>query len=161
MAKQSTITRASRPLEGSVRTVGVRPTLSLTERDVAVADLSISLTGGTGRTRTPMTFSVGLNAPLAARARAELIEEATQSRIAVATRSGGAYVFKDVPVVPPGTGATRVFRITNVRANASQFARQARNIEDQIQVLAFVAVSAPLRIALAGAQQTVAVARRN
>ena len=111
MAKQSTVERTSRPLEGSVRTVGVRPRLSLTERDVAVADLSISLTGGTGRARTPITFSVGLNAPLAARARVELIDEATQSRIAVATRSGGAYVFNDVPVVPPGTGqvvATRV-----------------------------------------------------
>lgn len=159
MAKQSAVARASRPLEGSVRTVGVRPRFSLTERDVAVADLSISLTGGTRTARTPITFSVGLNAPLAARARAQLINEATQSRIAVATRSGGAYVFKNVPVVPPGTGRTRVFRITNIRANGSALANFGT--QGTTPVLAFITVSAPLRIALAGAQQTVAVARRS
>ena len=154
MAKQPP---AGRPLEGRVTTVGVRPRISLTERDGAVADVLISLTGGTGTARTPMTFSVGLNVPLSASARAQLIDEATQSQIAVATRSNGAYVFKDVPVVPPGTTAARVFRITNVRANASGISAGPSGTPGTIQ--AFVAVLAPLRIPLAGAQQNVAAVK--
>jgi hypothetical protein len=120
--------------------------------------LLISLTGGTGTARTRMTFSIGLNAPLAARARPELINEATRSRITVATRSRGAYVFKDVPVVPPGPGRTRVFRITNVRANAAGIGTISLR---GVTIVASITVSAPLEIPLAGAQQNVAVVRRS
>ena len=84
MAKQSPI----RPLEGKVSIVGVRPRVSLTERNASVADVSIALTGGSGRTAVPVTFSVGLNVPVSGRAR--LTDEATgaslPSRPALAAR---------------------------------------------------------------------------
>ena len=116
MAKQS----VSRPLEGKVSIVGVRPRVSLADRDAPVADVSITLTGGSGRTPVPITFSVGLNVPLSGRAR--LTDDATGAVVAESTRSGGTHVFKNVPVVPPGS-RTRIFRITNVRANASGLCR--------------------------------------
>ncbi len=159
MARKSPAPPAGQPLEGSVRIVGVRPKISLAERDVAVADVAITLTGGSDVARTPATFSIGLNAPLAARGRAQLIDEATQSRIAVATRSGGAYVFKNVPVNPSGKGRSRTYRITNVRANASGLGSGGLGTPGQI--MAFVAASAPFRIPLSGAQQNVAVVRRS
>jgi hypothetical protein len=152
MAKQ----RPGRPLEGKVNVVGVRPRVSLTDRDGAVADLSITLTGGSGRAPVPVTFSVGLNVPLSGRAR--LIDDATQRVVAESTRSGSAHVFRNVPVVSPGSGRTRRFRITNVRANAAGLAASQRLIPTQI--LAFVSVSAPFRIPLSGAQQNVAAMRR-
>ena len=103
-----------------------------------------------------MTFSVGLNVPLAASARAQLVDEATQAQLAVATRADGAYVFKDVPVVPPGSSSARVFRITNVCARMRRAFPGGAGLQDKSRP--FVAVSAPLRIPLAGAQLNVAVA---
>lgn len=85
--------------------------------------------------------------------------EATQSRIAVATRSGGAYVFRAVAVVPPGTGRTRTFRITDVGANAAGVGISSSLIPSTI--VAVISASAPLRIPLTGAQQNVAVLGRN
>jgi hypothetical protein len=66
------------------------------------------------------TVSVGLNVPLSGRAR--LTDDASGAVVAESTRSGGTHVFKNVPVVPPGS-RTRIFRITNVRANASGLCR--------------------------------------
>jgi hypothetical protein len=145
----------TRPLEGSVALVGTRPRVSLTERAAAVADLSITLTGGTGRTAVPMTFAISLNVPLSGRA--QLIDEATGTLIAESTRSGSQIVFRDVAVVPPGT-QSRTFRITNVRGNASSIGVSGSGLPNQI--VAFVSVAAPLRIAVSGSQQNVATLQR-
>lgn len=151
MAKQS----PSRPLQGKVGIVGVRPRVSLTERNAPVADVSIALTGGSGRTPVPVTFSVGLNVPASGRAR--LTDEVTGTVVAESTRSGGAHVFRNVPVVPPGS-RTRVFRITNLRANAAGLGASQTLVPTQI--VAFVSVSAPFRIPLSGSQQNVAALGR-
>ena len=151
MAKQS----PSRPLEGKVSIVGVRPRVSLTKRNAPVADVSIALTGGSGRTPVPITFSVGLNVPVSGRAR--LTDEATGTVVAESARSGGAHVFRNLPVVPPGS-RTRVFRITNIRANAAGLAASQTLIPTQI--MAFVSAAAAFRIPLTGSQQNVAVLRR-
>jgi hypothetical protein len=144
----------SRPLEGQVKIVGVRPQVSLTERRAKVADLSITLTGGRGPTPVPITFSIGLNVPLSGRA--QLTDDAG-TVIAESTRSGSALVFRDVPVIPPGS-RSRVFRITNIRANASGVPQSASLVPAQI--FAFLSISGPLRIPLAGSQQNVGAIRR-
>ncbi len=126
----------------------------LTDRAATVADLSITLTGGTGRTAVPITFSISLNVPISGRA--QLMDD-TGTVIAESTRSGSEMVFRNVAVVPPGSRA-RVFRITNIRGNASQIGALASGSPSQI--VAFVSVSAPLRIALSGSQQNVAAIHR-
>jgi hypothetical protein len=82
----------------------------------------------------------------------------TGAVVAEPTRSGSGYVFKNVPVIPPGNTRTRVFRITNIRGNASTIGASRMLIPTQI--VAFVAASAPLRIPLGGSQQTVATISR-
>ena len=152
MAKQS----PNSPLEGRVSVVGVRPKLSLVDRAAPVADLSIVLTGGTGRTAVPITFSVALNVPVSGRP--QLTDGNTGAVVGEATRSGSGYVFKNVPVIPPGNTRTRIFRITNLRANANGLGAGQTLIPTQI--VAFVSASAPLRIPLAGSQQNVATTSR-
>src|SRR5213592_1730995 len=120
----------SRPLEGKVAIVGARPRVSLTDRAATVADLSITLTGGTGRTAIPITFSVSLNVPPSGRAR---LMDDTGKVIAESTRSGSEMVFRDVAVVSPGS-RSRVFRITNIRANAAGLGGSA----SPSQIVAFV-----------------------
>jgi hypothetical protein len=91
---------ASRPLEGKVSIVGVRPQVSLTDRRAKVADLSITLTGGSGPTPVPITFSISLNVPLSGGAQ---LTDGAGTVLAESTRSGSAQVFRDVPVIPPGS----------------------------------------------------------
>jgi hypothetical protein len=152
MAKQS----PAGPLKGKVSVVGVRPRVSLADRAAPVAELSVALTGGGGRAPVPITFSVGLNVPVAGRA--QLMDDARGTVLAESTRSGSIYVFRNVPVIPPGNGRTRTFRITNVRANANGLGASQTLIPTQI--VAFVSLSGPFRIPLAGSQQNVAAMRR-
>jgi hypothetical protein len=55
--------------------------------------------------------------------------------------SGNSVVFLGVPVIPPATGGTRVYRITNVRANASAISAGASGVPGQ--VVASIAISGP------------------
>jgi hypothetical protein len=144
----------SRPLEGQVSIVGVRPQVSLTDRRAKVADLSITLTGGSGPTPVPITFSLSLNVPLSGGAQ---LTDGAGTVMAESTRSGSAQVFRDVPVIPPGS-RSRVFRITNLRGNAAQFSGLSASVPSQI--VAFLSISGPLRIPLAGSQQNVGAIRR-
>jgi hypothetical protein len=152
MAKQP----SGGPLEGTVNVVGARTKVSVADRDAVVADLTITLTGGSGRTAVPITFAVGLNVPVSGRAR--LTDASTSRVLAESTRSGAGYLFKDVPVTPPGALA-RTFRITNLRANAAGIG--ASSGVGPSQIVAFVSASGPFRIPLARSQQNVAdVAKR-
>ena len=152
MAKQS----PNSPLEGTVSVVGVRPKVSLADRAAPVADLSIVLTGGSGRTAVPITFSVALNVPVSG---PPLLKDGdTGAVVAEPTRSGSGYVFKNVPFVPPGNTRTRVFRITNIRSNANAIGLSPALIPAQI--VAFVSASAPFRVPLSGSQQNVATISR-
>lgn len=71
-------------------------------------------------------------------------------------RQSGAnqIVWQGVPVDPPGTNATRIIRITNVRANANQLGVSSTLIPTQIVM--FIAVNGTTAIPINNPQQTVA-----
>ena len=64
-----------------------------------------------------------------------------------------ALVWAGVPVVPPGSNRTRVFRITNVRANAAGLGASQTLIPTQI--VAFVSVTPPGTLPIDNPQQVV------
>jgi hypothetical protein len=127
--------------------------VSIAARNAAVADLLVTLTGGNSREAVPMSFSVSLNAPLA-RTRARLIDEGTRKVVGQSTRRENTLTWSNIPVLPPGPNR-RIFRITNVRANASGIGVSTT----PVPIVATVSVSAAFRIPLTGATQNVAVAR--
>jgi hypothetical protein len=58
------------------------------------------------------------------------------------TVSGNQVIFNGVPILAPVTsGLARVFRITNIRGNAAQFAGQAGTFQGQIPILASITIS--------------------
>jgi len=114
----------------------------------------VTLTGGSGRAAVPLTIALSLNVPVSGRA--QLTDDETNEVMSESTRSGSGYVFKDVLVTPPGVRARR-FRITNIRGNASTLASP---VGTPAQIVAFVAISGPFRIPLAGSQQNVAAVER-
>ena len=106
-------------LKGVVRTLGAPPSLSTKSSIARVADLAITLKGGKAGTVSLATFTVALNASVPANETAQLIDEADASRVTPGARIRAGYVFKNVKFTEPGEKAARVFRITNVRVNAS------------------------------------------
>jgi hypothetical protein len=61
--------------------------------------------------------------------------------------SNNQVIFNGIPILAPVTsGLARVFRITNIRGNASQFAGQAGNFQGQIPVLASVSISSGIQL---------------
>lgn len=61
--------------------------------------------------------------------------------------NGNQVVFNGIPILAPvSSGLARVFRITNVRGNANQFAGQAGNFQGQIPVLASVSISSGVQL---------------
>jgi len=60
---------------------------------------------------------------------------------------GNQVIFNGVPILAPVTsGFARVFRITNIRGNANQFAGQSGNFQGQIPILASVSISNGLQV---------------
>jgi hypothetical protein len=74
------------------------------------------------------------------------------------TAQQNAIVWPGIPVAPPGSTGSRVFRITNVRANASVIGAASTLIPNQIT--AFISVSASQSLAINNPQQTVAYVQR-
>jgi hypothetical protein len=74
------------------------------------------------------------------------------------TGQQNAVVWPGIPVTPPGSQGSRVFRITNVRANASVIGAATTLIPNQIT--AFISVSASQSLAINNPQQTVAYVQR-
>jgi hypothetical protein len=70
-----------------------------------------------------------------------------------AAQGENAIVWAGVPVVPPGTTPARVFRITNVRANAAGLGASQTLIPTQ--VVAFVSVTPTASLPIDNPQQTV------
>jgi hypothetical protein len=63
------------------------------------------------------------------------------------TVSNNQVIFNGIPVLAPVTaGFARVFRITNIRGNAAQFAGQAGSFQGQIPVLASVSISSGIQL---------------
>jgi len=73
---------------------------------------------------------------------------------AAATTTQSALVWAGIPIVPPGSNATRTFRITNVRANAAGAGVSTSLVPTQI--IAFLSISASQSLALNNPQQAVA-----
>ena len=71
-------------------------------------------------------------------------------------RQSGAnsIVWLGVPIDPPGTNATRILRITNVRANANQLGTSSTLIPTQIVM--FISVTGTTSVPINNPQQTVA-----
>jgi hypothetical protein len=63
--------------------------------------------------------------------------------------------FLGVPIDPPGTSGTRVFRITNVRANANQLGVSATLVPTQVTM--YITISSPTSVLVNNPQQTVGV----
>jgi hypothetical protein len=60
---------------------------------------------------------------------------------------GNQVIFNGVPILAPVTGGfARVFRITNIRGNAAQFAGQSGNFQGQTPILASVSISNGLAV---------------
>jgi hypothetical protein len=78
----------------------------------------------------------------------------TQPNVFVGKQDGASTLYWKVPIDPPGSNITRVIRITNVRANASQLPVATGLIPTMIQ--ATVAVQGAPSVRLGGPQQTVA-----
>jgi hypothetical protein len=74
------------------------------------------------------------------------------------TSQQNAIVWPGIPVLPPGSTGSRVFRITNVRANASVIGAASTLIPNQIT--AFISVSASQSLAINNPQQLVAYVQR-
>jgi len=72
------------------------------------------------------------------------------------TVTGNQVIFNGIPILAPVTsGAQRVFRITNIRGNAAQFAGQAGTFQGQIPILASISISA-VNVTLQNPVQTTA-----
>jgi hypothetical protein len=74
------------------------------------------------------------------------------------TGQQNAVVWAGIPVDPPGTTGSRVFRITNLRANASVIGAATTLIPNQIT--AFISASPQGTLAINNPQQTVAFVQR-
>jgi hypothetical protein len=65
--------------------------------------------------------------------------------------SGNSVTFIGIPIIPPGTttpGATRIFRITNIRANASTVGAGPAGTPGQVQ--AFISITGPASVPISG-----------
>jgi hypothetical protein len=61
--------------------------------------------------------------------------------------SGNQVIFNGIPILAPVTaGSARVFRITNVRGNAAQFAGQSGSFQGQIPILASITISSVVTV---------------
>ena len=126
MAKRASRRRATASplLAATVTTIGSRPKITIGQRSAPVADVGISVTGGAPATRVTVTFTITLSIRLAATGTATLVDETGSSRSVSALKAGASYIFENV-LFPAPVSARRVFRITNLRANAAQFAESA------------------------------------
>jgi len=147
----------STPLTGIVRTLGTHPSLSVKDLAARVADLTITLTGGRAGSPAIATFSVVLNIAVAANETAELIDEALASRGTPATRMAKGYVFKNVKFTEPGQAAARVFRITNIRANATTLSGGSAAGATPVVASISISGSTPSPLRLSDARQVVAL----
>lgn len=151
MAKRQALSRT--PLTGAVQIVGVCPTLARTQRAAAVAALRVTFTGGKAGAAVKATMAVTLNTRIGGTGTARLADETQASAVALATRTSNAYVFENVQFPAPGPAAARVFRITNVRVDATRLGSGAPGTPIQ----ASIAVTGSTPIRLSTAEQTVAV----
>jgi hypothetical protein len=71
---------------------------------------------------------------------------------------GNQVTFLGVPVTPPGTVGNRIYRITNIRANASAVGTGASGTPGQ--VTAFISITGPTSVPVNNAQQTVGFVQR-
>jgi hypothetical protein len=102
----------------------------------------------------------GVGAAVGSDGRADGIDydETTESSVPnvfQGTQAGAnSIVWAGVPIDPPGTNATRIIRITNVRANANQLGVSSTLIPTQI--IMFISVTGTTSIPINAPQQTVA-----
>jgi hypothetical protein len=122
--------------------------------------------GGGATNPTPLCLApVGGNSSLTVACNTAAIRGSSNYQInsytafrANTTSQQNAIVWPGIPVTPPGSTGARVFRLTNVRANASVIGAATTLIPNQIT--AFISVSASQSLAINNPQQTVAYVQR-
>ncbi|HEY1240300.1 MAG TPA: hypothetical protein VGF16_07065 [Bryobacteraceae bacterium] len=137
----------------TVQRVGKLKKVSARDTNAAGADLRITLTGGTVKTRVRAGFVVSLNTKPGEEGTAQLIDETMGSPPVPARKSRNTYVFEPVQFEEPGPTASRVFRITNVRANVSGLSSGSASATP---VVASISISGITGISLVHAEQDIA-----
>jgi hypothetical protein len=79
----------------------------------------------------------------------------TQPNVYVGKQASATELYWKIPIDPPGANGTRVIRITNVRANASQLANPTGFVPTEIE--ATVEIQGTPAIPLAGPEETLAI----
>ena len=116
--------RATPPPLTATLTTLVPPTISPSPIS-AVADLKITISGGTAGQRTTLNVMVFLNTGLAAIPDTAQLTDPSGRTIA-AIKSGNTYTFLNVQLDQPGSNATQVFTIANMKANTASMTPPAQ-----------------------------------
>lgn len=121
--------------------------------------LCLAAVGQNSRTEDPTTPALEVPCNDAAARGGSTYQGGTNTAFRANTTSQqNAVVWPGIPVQPPGSTGARVFRITNIRANASVIGAATTLIPNQIT--AFISVSASQSLAINNPQQTVAYVQR-
>lgn len=102
-------------------------------KNAALADLRIVLTGGRARVRSTATIKVTLSCPPSGGETPQLVAGTVRFQ---GRRNRDGYTFDNVVFTEPGPTVRRVFRITNLRGNASGVGPGGLGVPGQI--VAFV-----------------------
>jgi hypothetical protein len=111
------------PLTATLTTL-VPPTISPGPIS-AVADLTITISGGTAGQRTTLNVMVFLNTGIAAVPDTAQLTDPSGRTIA-GVKAGNAYTFMNVQLDQPGSNATQVFTIANMKANTASMTPPAQ-----------------------------------
>jgi Viral BACON domain len=117
-----------------------------------LADLNITISGGTAGQRMTVNVAVFLTAGVAAVPDTAQLTDASGRTIA-GIKTGNAYTFLNVQFDQPGSAGTKVYTITNMKANTAWIPVPPGG---SVPVLAFVAIFGGVPLALNNPIQTVA-----
>jgi len=122
-----------------------------------LANLSITVSGGTAGQRMTANVAVFLNTNLAVVPDTALLVDASGATIA-AVKTANAYTFLNVQFEQPGAGGTSVYTIKNMKANTVSITVPATG---PAPVTALVAITGAVPFPLSNPIQTVALVSRN
>lgn len=144
-------------LTGTVRTVGPPISIARAGTSEPTADLEIVLTGGAQGSPLILRVVIEYNVELAAQHTPVLSDAANPAASVRATTSSRSTVFSGIQTSEPGAGVARIFRITNIRANATTLIPTTAPTTVSAMVQLQREGPTPAAIPLAGATQTVAI----
>ena len=155
------------PAFACTATAGVPPLLRAEGLTELTGDIVLNCTGGDPAASILANIQVFLNTNMTSRLVADpyteamlMIDEPVESAQVMGSNiwagrkvGDNSVAWLGVPIIPPGTTATRVIRMTGIRANANQLGVASGLIPTQ--VFAFVSISGSTSVPLNNPQQTV------